>query len=480
MYNRKIQNTFLIHDYETFGKNPAIDRPAQFAAIRTDYNFKILGKPELFFCKISCDYLPEPEAVLINGITPQKTIHLGINESEFADRIYKLFNVPGTCIIGYNNIKFDDEFSRNLFYRNLYDPYGWSWKLGNSRWDLINVLRTCYTLRPKGIKWPKNENNLPSFKLKHLTYANGIKHDNIHNAMSDVYATLEIAKLINKIQPKLFNYLYFQRSKNQLKKLINNVNNKLLLHISIFFKKTKGNLTCITPLFWHPHNSNIIIVCELNSNIRLLENLNIEKIFKFFYKNNNKIINNIKIPLKLININQCPIILPIKILNSTKSENFDINIEYCLKNLIWLNNRPQIKKKILNFFNKKFFYKSSKDVDLQLYKKFFIYQDIKKMNIIHNTFPENIANLKINFLDKRLKVLLFKYRARNFQYTLNKNEKLTWLKYLKKKFKKENIIFYINKLKLLSDIHKNDKHKLILLNMLYEYLKKYKIKFKNI
>ncbi|MWR36515.1 exodeoxyribonuclease I, partial [Escherichia coli] len=45
------QPTFLFHDYETFGTHPALDRPAQFAAIRTDSEFNVIGEPEVFYCK---------------------------------------------------------------------------------------------------------------------------------------------------------------------------------------------------------------------------------------------------------------------------------------------------------------------------------------------------------------------------------------------------------------------------------------------
>ena len=37
--------SFFIYDYESFGINPASDRPAQFAGIRTDADFNIIGEP---------------------------------------------------------------------------------------------------------------------------------------------------------------------------------------------------------------------------------------------------------------------------------------------------------------------------------------------------------------------------------------------------------------------------------------------------
>jgi len=170
----KPQKTFYFHDYETFGKNPALDRPAQFAGVRTDEDFNIIEEPLVIYCRPSDDYLPEPEAVMITGITPQLALEKGLSEAEFSAQIHQAFSVPGTCIVGYNNIRFDDEVSRNIFYRNFYDPYAYSWQYGNSRWDLLDVMRACYALRPDGINWPENDDGFPSFRLEHLTKANGI------------------------------------------------------------------------------------------------------------------------------------------------------------------------------------------------------------------------------------------------------------------------------------------------------------------
>ncbi|BBU82882.1 hypothetical protein EIMP300_42820 [Escherichia coli] len=171
-----------------------------------------IGEPEVFYCKPADDYLPQPGAVLITGITPQEARAKGENEAAFAARIHSLFTVPKTCILGYNNVRFDDEVTRNVFYRNFYDPYAWSWQHDNSRWDLLDVMRACYALRPEGINWPENDDGLPSFRLEHLTKANGIEHSNAHDAMADVYATIAMAKLVKTRQPRLFDSVYSFRS----------------------------------------------------------------------------------------------------------------------------------------------------------------------------------------------------------------------------------------------------------------------------
>ena len=190
--------TIFWHDYETFGADTRKDRPCQFAGVRTDLDLNIISDPITLYCKPNDDFLPSPDACLITGITPQHAYQEGVKEVEFAQRINTIFSVPETCVAGYNSIRFDDEISRNLFYRNFIDPYEREWKNGNSRWDIIDLVRLTYALRPDGINWPKDENDQPSFRLERLTEANNIAHEAAHDAMSDVYATIAVAKLIKE------------------------------------------------------------------------------------------------------------------------------------------------------------------------------------------------------------------------------------------------------------------------------------------
>jgi Exodeoxyribonuclease I subunit C (EC 3.1.11.1) len=275
--------TFLFHDYETFGTHPALDRPSQFAAIRTDEDFNIIGEPEVFYCKPADDYLPQPGAVMVTGITPQEARDKGVNEADFARRIHDLFTVPNTCVVGYNNIRFDDEVTRNIFYRNFYDPYAWSWQNRNSRWDLLDIMRACYALRPEGINWPENDDGLPSFRLEHLTRANGIEHSNAHDAMADVYATIAMAKLVKAAQPRLFEYLLSHRSKHKLTTLIDVPQMKPLVHISGMFGAWRGNTSWVAPLAWHPDNRNAVIMVDLAGDISPLLELDSDALRERLY-----------------------------------------------------------------------------------------------------------------------------------------------------------------------------------------------------
>ena len=188
-------NSIYWYDFETFGNNPRRDRASQFAGIRTDEDLNIIGDPLVMYCKPANDFLPNPMACLITGITPQLTLEKGIAEAEFTRRILEEFAQPGTCVAGYNSIRFDDEVTRQLLYRNFHDPYEREWKNGNSRWDIIDMVRLCAATRPEGIEWPKKEDGSNSFRLEELTKANGITHAEAHDALSDVLATIEFAQV---------------------------------------------------------------------------------------------------------------------------------------------------------------------------------------------------------------------------------------------------------------------------------------------
>ena len=200
--------TLYWHDYETFGVDARRDRPAQFAGLRTDEELNEIGEPLNIYCKPALDVLPHPEACLITGITPQLADARGVLEPEFIARIHAEFAQPGTCGVGYNSLRFDDEVTRHTLYRNFYDPYAREWQNGNSRWDLIDLVRMTYALRPEGIEWPLKDDGKPSFRLENLATANNIGHESAHDALSDVRATIGVARLIRNRQPRLYDWLF--------------------------------------------------------------------------------------------------------------------------------------------------------------------------------------------------------------------------------------------------------------------------------
>jgi exodeoxyribonuclease-1 len=260
------QNTLYWHDYETWGEVPAQDRPSQFAGVRTDENLNIVGEPLMIYCQPSPDALPKPDACLITGLTPQTALAKGLPEYQFAAKIHAELSRPGTCGVGYNSIRFDDEVTRYMLYRNFYDPYEREWRNGNSRWDIIDIVRMTRALRPEGIEWPNYEDGRPCFKLDMLTAANQLDHQAAHDALSDVYATIALAKLVKNRQPKLFDYAYRLRDKRFVNSLIDIAGHKPLLHISSRFASENGNAALVLPLAIHPTNKNSVIAYNLAFN----------------------------------------------------------------------------------------------------------------------------------------------------------------------------------------------------------------------
>lgn len=463
------QPGFLFHDYETFGTSPALDRPAQFAAIRTDADFTVTGEPEVFYCKPADDYLPQPEAVMITGITPQEALAKGDNEATFARRIHDLFTVPKTCVVGYNNVRFDDEVTRNIFYRNFYDPYAWSWQHDNSRWDLLDAMRACYALRPEGINWPENDEGLPSFRLEHLTKANGIEHSNAHDAMADVYATIAMAKLLKTRQPRLFDYLYTYRGKNKLMTLIDVPQMKPLVHVSGMFGAWRGNTSLVAPLAWHPENRNAVIMVDLAEDVSVLLDLDADALRERLYTAKADLGDALPVPVKLVHLNKCPVLAQQNTLRPEDADRLGINRQRCLDNLKILRENPQVREKVVAIFADAEPFVPSDNVDTQLYNDFFSDADRAAMKIVLETDPRNLPALDITFADKRIERLLFNYRARNFPGTLDEAEQQRWLQHRRNIFTPEFLQAYAQELEALWGQYEGNSEKQALLKALYQY-----------
>ena len=469
LQDNKKQPTFFIHDYETFGKRPALDRPAQFAGVRTDLDFNIIEEPEVFYCAPADDYLPQPEAVMITGITPQVALSQGINEAEFAKRIHAAFSVPNTCIMGYNNIRFDDEVTRNIFYRNFYDPYAYSWQQGNSRWDLLDTLRACFALRPEGIQWPENEDGLPSMRLEHLTKANGVAHENAHDAMSDVLATINMAKLLKAAQPRMFEYFYQLRNKNKITQLIDIVEITPLIHVSGMFGALRSYVSLVAPLAWHPDNKNAVIMCDLSVDISPLIELDVQQLRTRLYTPKAELAGASPVPVKLVHINKCPILAPEKTLRSEDAQRTGVDRDLCMRNLETLRKHPEIRNKLIELFSEPQIFAESDDVDTQIYNGFFSPSDRSTMDIIRETSPQNLPALELSFEDKRMKELFFRYKARNYPATLSYDEQQRWLQHRRDYFSEERLTEYMQQIQLLLVEHQHDEKRCQQLKALINY-----------
>ncbi len=428
-------NSIYWHDYETFGIDPRYDRPSQFAGIRTDEELNIISDPLTLYCKPADDCLPDPGACMVTGITPQKALADGVDEAEFIATIHHEFSKPGTCIAGYNNIRFDDEFTRNTLYRNFFNAYAHEWQHGNSRWDIIDTVRLTRALSPEGINWPEQDGR-PSIRLELLTKANNITHEAAHDAMSDVYATIAVAKLIKEKQPRLYNYIYNLRKKTEVSKLINLRSREAILHVSSRYSAERGAIAMVMPICQHPVNKNGFIVYDLDVHPEDFFEADAEEMAARLYTPAAELPEGIKrIPLKQIHINKCPVIVPLKTMDSNAAQRLNVDVERCQQHReLILEHIEEFAAKTSAIFQHSDFPEVS-DPDGQLYSGgFFSRDDSQRIDTIRNTRADKLADLQFNFDDTRLQEMLFRYRARNYPSTLSEQEHKRWDEYRHEKF----------------------------------------------
>ena len=428
------QTTFFWHDYETSGADVKRDRPLQFAGIRTDAELNIIEEPVMFYCKPAEDLLPHPEACLITGITPQKALQDGYCEAEFMALIHEQLARPGTCGVGYNSIRFDDEITRYALYRNFFDPYAREWQNGCSRWDIIDMLRLTRALRPEGIVWPEYEDGRPSMRLEDLTKANGIDHGNAHDALADVYATIAMAKLVKERQPKLYQYALNNRSKRAIQSLLDVMTMKPVLHISSMYPAEWGNAAIVAPVASHPVNKNAVLAFDLRHDPTPLLNLSTDEIRRLIYTRAEDLAEGEqRIPLKQIHTNKSPIIAPAGMLTKVEAERLGISGDDCRTHLAMLRGSVELKQKLAEVFSESNF-EEDYDPDHMLYSGgFFGDADKKIMDQIRSTSPQELAGLQLAFQDNRLEEMFLRYRARNYPFSLNEDEQERWEEYRKQR-----------------------------------------------
>ena len=447
--------SFYFYDLETFGIDPKTTRVAQFAGIRTDENFNILSK-DMFYCLPTGDSLPDPEASLITGITPQHCQKKGIHEFEFIQKILAEFAQPNTCVLGYNNIRFDDEFIRHTLYRNLLEPYGWSYKDGNSRFDLLDVVRFCYALKPDhSLQWVFKQaddgKSVPSFKLDQLAPANNIEHTKAHDALSDVVATIGIAKIIKQTQPQLFAYAFSLRHKQTVASLIKPL--APILHTSGMYPAVNACTKLTTAIAYHPQYKDRAIVYNLEQNPSILLDLEIDELKERLFTKQDKLApGKDRLALKEIIFNKSPMFIA----SQKPPSGLKINTKLCLDNLTFIKkHHSQILKKVLALYEGQDFDSNTNDVDQMIYNGFIQTKDRAELDKIVQLNAKQLKDYHPKFTDKRLPNLLLYYKGRRYPDSLNEQEAETWFEIVQNRLQSGlngylSIEVYFEKISILS------------------------------
>jgi exodeoxyribonuclease-1 len=329
--------------------------------------------------------------------------------------------------VGYNSLRFDDEVTRQLLYRNFYEPYGREWENGNSRWDLIDLARMCEALRPEGIAWPTREDGTPSFRLEQLAAANQLQQERAHDALSDVHALIDLARLIRARQPRLWDWHYALRRKQRVFELLDVAAMTPLVHVSSRYPASHHCLALIAPLAMHPSRPGEVIVCDLAGDPSRWLALDEDEIADRIFTARADLPEDVeRVPLRTVRANRAPALAPLSVLKGVDLARLQLDPERCLAHRDALAAVDGLAAKVARVFARAAELPPPEDPELALYSGFLPDADKRLLREVRATPPEQLATRAFPFRDPRYAELLFRYRARNWPETLDAGERERW------------------------------------------------------
>ena len=450
-----MDKTFFFYDLETSGLNPRESRIMQFAGQRTTLDLTPIGEPVNILVKITDDCLPSPGAINVTKITPQQTLMDGISEAEFCRYVNDEIFTPNTIAVGYNTVRFDDEFMRAMFWRNFYDPYEWEWKDGRSRWDILDVVRLTRAIRPEGIEWPFREDGVPTNRLELITKLNGVSHEHAHDALSDVYATIAVAGLVRSHQPKLFDYLLKMRDKKEVQRLVNLANPQPFVYASGRYANEFNKTTVAFPLA--PGRNGNVLVYDLRHNLaelggppRSLSNAGENA-------RTGPAQDSIFPIVKELCYNKCPAVAPISVLSVNDGwDKVGLSPEIIKKNLQTLLDHPEFAEQMRTAHENKPDYPPAIEPEAALYDGFLNDTDRIKVAAVRNANAGKLADFHPDFHDPRLPELLLHYKGRNYPESLSETEATAYESYRTTRLERQAPTFLAELNKLTDDFLKEE------------------------
>jgi exodeoxyribonuclease I len=431
-----MQPSFYWYDYETFGLDARASRPAQFAGLRTTLELEVVGEPTMVYCQPGPDDLPELDACLVHGITPQHAAERGLSEFRFAEAVHAELSAPGTCSVGYNSMRFDHELSRFLFYRNLEDPYAWAFRNRNSRWDLIDALRAACALRPEGISWPERESGAPSFRLEHLADANGIKPRRAHDALSDVETTIAVARLLRGAQARLFDYALSLADKARVRDILKLGSLEPVVHTTARYPAQQRCTSLVLPLGRHPTNANAVIAYDLRHDPEPFLELGVEALSARLFKPRRELAerDEAPLPVKLIHVNKAPFVATHRALDSAAATRCQLDRARCEAHRAALRAAPAFHTTLREVYRQPYADEASCDPEVALYSGGFIPdQDRGLLARSYDVDRVELLESELGLTDPRLAELWFRARARTLPEALGSTERARWRRHCKAK-----------------------------------------------
>jgi len=427
--------TYYFYDLETSSASPHTGRIMQFAGQRTDENLEPIGEPDNMLIKLAGDVLPEPDAILVHGITPQRTIEEGLTEVEFIKFFEAQISLSGTVFVGFNNIRFDDEFMRRISYRTFRDPYQWHWKDDRGRWDLLDAIRMMRALRPEGLKWPMLDDK-PSVRLGLMAKENGLTHDNAHDAMSDVIALIELAQKFRSAQPKLFEFLVDVRDKKKVAKIAEA--GQPFVYTSGRYSGRHEKTTVVHTLFKHPRRDSAVVY-DLREDPANWLKKSAEELAKHWQAKYGSELE--KLPIKILQYNRCPAVAPYGVLDDASLKRISISPDTIKINQKILSDNPDFTKKVKDALDiveneQQGRLPLSDAVDDQMYDGFWGDDDQAELSVVSTADPDELSKLVTTVKNKRIREMIPLYKARNFPKHLTETEVVQWEEHRRESFSK--------------------------------------------
>lgn len=435
--------TFFFYDLETSGFSARYDRIMQFAGQRTNDELEPIGQPVNLLVKLTDDILPSPGAVLTTHITPQMTVADGISEADFCRYFLEQVATPDTTILGYNSTRFDDEFIRHTLWCNFHDPYQWAWAEGRDRWDLLDVTRLVRALRPEGINWPtkrvaETDQLITTVNLVDMAKCNGFENDNAHDALADVKALINLARLLRQSQPTMWRYLLDHHDKRSILNIITPSQPKPFVYASGRYSSSYQKTTVATVIA-EGRTPNSYLVWDLRydpvdftslSEAEILSNLAADRATR-------RQDNFVPVPIKELSINKCPAVAPLGVLDSASEVRISLSRTEAMKHYHQLNSQAGLAKRLTKVWRKRPAFPPASDVEGKLYDSFTPKSDQAKIRLVAAADSTGLADLHPNFTDERLDELLFRYKARQYPASLSESEEERWRKFRRAKLERE-------------------------------------------
>ncbi len=429
--------SFFFYDLETSGFSPFEARVMQFAGQRTDLELRPSGDPANVLIRMTADVVPDPDAILVTGITPQATIADGMSESEFLHYFTQEVATPGTIFVGYNSVRFDDEFMRCLHYRNFYDPYEWQWQDGRSKWDMLDVVRMTRALRPDGIAWPFDTKGNPTNRLELLAALNKLEHQHAHDALSDVDATIAVARMIRNKQEKLFEFLLTMRDKRKVAEMV--TGDQPFVYTSGRYSSEFEKATIVATICDHPKRQGAFVY-DLRYDPTPYKDSTAEQLAELWRWK--KDIEEPRLPIKTLQYNHCPAVAPLGVLDEASQKRLKIDMSVIKKNLARLKSLNDLEARLCKAWEilegnrereQTALVSIDQDVDSCIYNGFFDNEDKQIMRVVRAAEPKELGSLGLDFKDSRLDALLPLYKARNYAKLLTDEERRGWEQFCERK-----------------------------------------------